>query len=96
MRLLEQLRTDILQSDDQATSSVSTHTLETSREVLKSALSSQEIEVHTLRRQGYTALEICNELEMPFSDYTEIHNDIEEKIHRLYPIETLDIPEDIY
>ena len=96
MSLRNHLRGDQLEYDDLATSSISTHTLETSWEVLESNLSPDEIEVQTLRRRGYTALEICNQLEMPLSDYTEIHNDIEEKIHRLYPIHTFDNPEDIY
>ena len=51
-------------------------------------LAPEEIELQTLRRQGFTSLEICSMLEMSLDRYEELHNDIEEKIARITPIDT--------
>ena len=88
MSLRKNLKRDFLKWDDEATQLVSTHTLDTAWEVLRSNLNAEEIRVHTLRRRGYTTAEICYQLKISLPYYTELHNSIEEKIHRLYPIQT--------
>ena len=85
--LRNRLKRDFLKWDDEATQHVSTHTLETAWEVLQSNLDPEEIRIHTLRRRGYTAAEICGKLNISPPYYSELHNKIEEQIHRLYPIE---------
>jgi len=48
--------------------------------------------IHTLRRRGYTAKEICLKLNISLDYYTTQHNNIEDKINRMIPVP--DIPSD--
>lgn len=96
MSLQNSLKKDLLKWDDEATQHISTHTLKTAWEVLQSSLDPEEIKVHILRRRGYTTAEICSKLKISLPYYSELHNNIEEQINRLYPIEDINEEEDLW
>ena len=92
MKLEKTLRDDMLRWDDNSTKHISNRSFGTAVDVLKDMLDDEELTIHTLRRRGYTAKEICMELNMSLEYYTTQHNNIEDKINRMIPVP--DIPSD--
>ena len=90
MKLEKTLRDDMLRWDDNSTKHISNRLFGTAFDVLKDMLDDEELRIHTLRRRGYTAKEICMELNMSLEYYTTQHNNIEDKINRMIPVP--DIP----
>ena len=92
MKLEKTLRDDMLRWDDNSTKHISNRSFGTAFDVLKDMLDDEELRIHTLRRRGYTAKEICMELNMSLEYYTTQHNNIEDKSNRMLPVP--DIPSD--
>ena len=92
MKLEKTLRDDMLRWDDNSTKHISNRSFGTAFDVLKDMLDDEELTIHTLRRRGYTAKEICMELNMSLGYYTTQHNNIEDKHNRRLPVP--DIPSD--